>query len=797
MAKRAPLVRDTGKTRQMAAGDTLRLAGPLNETYAQLNLTGSDTDIVNVAGNFVQLGTTTPNTKIQVLGFGDIGLERVVYTQTSTMTFAHSSSGIICPGGVDLTVAVGSVIFFRCLGGYTWLVEGGIRANGQGFVAVSDPTKLPLDGSAQMSGPVNEAQISYVDAGTTGTANLATATSNTIYLNGSGNVGSLGSAVPAGGKRLVNFQQVMTLVYDAAYLNLPGKANITTALGDSAEFVSLGAGYWLCTQYTRANGTPITAASDTNKLSRDGSLAMTGGFNLAPFGQLSTATATADLSTVAANSIILSSTSSDKIVQTFGSVPSGAERTVLAGTALVLQASSAMHTPGSVDLTLAAGDWVTLMSQGGGTWYINGGMRADGSALKSTAGTAGEPVITPGTTAQYWRGDKTWVDFATTVRGSVLSGMVVTSNNAVVETDTLLIAIGKLQTQLNNKLASTGNAASATKLVTARNINGQSFDGTADITVADATKIPLTQRGAANGVATLDASGLVPAAQLPSYVDDVLEFANQAAFPATGETGKIYIADDTNYQYRWTGSAYIQLVASPGTTDAVPEGSTNKYFTAARVLATVLAGIDVGTSAVISASDTVLSGLGKLQAQITAAASAFAANVRATVLTGFVTTSSAAVVAADTVLVALGKLQAQTSLAYTRANALGTVSQSGGVPTGAVIETGTNANGTYTKYLDGTMICTKTVSVTAAINSAFSNGGYYNPTPLPTQTMPATFVAVPKTFVQMTSSSATTGWIGGITDSTTSVWGNCYQLELFSRASQGYTISYEAIGRWF
>lgn len=51
--------------------------------------------------------------------------------------------------------------------------------------------------------------------------------------------------------------------------------------------------------------------------------------------------------------------------------------------------------------------------------------------------------------------------------------------------------------------------------------------------------------------------GLIPAAQLPGYVDDVLEFANLASFPATGETGKIYVAIDTNAQYRWSGSVYV------------------------------------------------------------------------------------------------------------------------------------------------------------------------------------------------------------------------------------------------
>ncbi len=56
--------------------------------------------------------------------------------------------------------------------------------------------------------------------------------------------------------------------------------------------------------------------------------------------------------------------------------------------------------------------------------------------------------------------------------------------------------------------------------------------------------------------------GKVPASQLPSYVDDVLEYANLAAFPGTGETGKIYVALDTNKTYRWSGSAYVEISAS-------------------------------------------------------------------------------------------------------------------------------------------------------------------------------------------------------------------------------------------
>ena len=73
--------------------------------------------------------------------------------------------------------------------------------------------------------------------------------------------------------------------------------------------------------------------------------------------------------------------------------------------------------------------------------------------------------------------------------------------------------------------------------------------------------------GQPNGIAMLDGSGLVPSSQLPSYVDDVLEFANLAGFPVTGETGKIYVALDTNKTYRWSGTVYVYITS--GAVDSV------------------------------------------------------------------------------------------------------------------------------------------------------------------------------------------------------------------------------------
>lgn len=80
--------------------------------------------------------------------------------------------------------------------------------------------------------------------------------------------------------------------------------------------------------------------------------------------------------------------------------------------------------------------------------------------------------------------------------------------------------------------------------------------------VTNHAQVKRTEMGVANGVATLGADGKVPSGQLPSYVDDVLEYENKASFPSAGETGKIYVAKDTNLTYRWSGTAYVEISAS-------------------------------------------------------------------------------------------------------------------------------------------------------------------------------------------------------------------------------------------
>ena len=146
------------------------------------------------------------------------------------------------------------------------------------------------------------------------------------------------------------------------------------------------------------------------------------------------------------------------------------------------------------------------------------------SDTEKSTWNAKENAVTSGTTSQYYRGDKSW---------QTLDKSAVGLSN-VTNVDS---------TQRSNH---TGTQIAST---------------ISDFSTSVDSRISL-QKGAANGLATLGADTKIPAAQLPSFVDDVLEYANLAAFPSTGESGKLYIALDTNKTYRWSGTQYAEVSQS-------------------------------------------------------------------------------------------------------------------------------------------------------------------------------------------------------------------------------------------
>lgn len=142
------------------------------------------------------------------------------------------------------------------------------------------------------------------------------------------------------------------------------------------------------------------------------------------------------------------------------------------------------------------------------------------------------------------------------------------------------IATGANKTVVDSSLSSTSTnpvqnkvvySELNTKVPTTRTVNGKALSANISLTYSDVGALAATLKGAANGVAELDASGKVPAAQLPSYVDDVIEgyYYNSKFYKdlnhsseITGETDKIYVCLSSNKTFRYSGTAFVEISAS-------------------------------------------------------------------------------------------------------------------------------------------------------------------------------------------------------------------------------------------
>lgn len=121
--------------------------------------------------------------------------------------------------------------------------------------AARTASKTYVDEGFSVSGAINEAQGTNIASAAT--TNIASATGNYVTVTGTNTITALGTA-QAGARRTVTFNGALTLTHNATSLILPTGANIQTAAGDTAVFISLGSGNWRCTSYQRANGQPLS-----------------------------------------------------------------------------------------------------------------------------------------------------------------------------------------------------------------------------------------------------------------------------------------------------------------------------------------------------------------------------------------------------------------------------------------------------------------------------------------------------------------------------------------------------------
>ena len=213
------------------------------------------------------------------------------------------------------------------------------------------------------------------------------------------------------------------------------------------------------------------------------------------------------------------------------------------------------YQPLDADLTAIAslsGTNGLLKKTAADTWILDTNTYVTSSGVTSVGGTL--PIVSSG-------GNTPTISINTATT---------TTSGSMSSTDK--VKLDSISANANNYAHPTSGVSAGTYKSVTVDTNGHVTGGTNPTTVSDyglidvytktesntslALKVNNSEKGVANGVATLDGSGKVPQAQLPGYLDDVVEYANYAAFPGTGTAGIIYIDISNGKQYRWSGSAY-------------------------------------------------------------------------------------------------------------------------------------------------------------------------------------------------------------------------------------------------
>lgn len=244
--------------------------------------------IKNDSGGALFVISSGSNTVINLAPFTSATVTCILVTGTSAASWSYEYNGVGVDSGKVLRI-LDNVILTGTGNPYVDLGTGGVVAytsyNLSAFAATT---------SAQLAGVISDetgsGALVFATSPTLVTPVLGVATATSVVASGkvdSGSFGTLASAsttnigaangnfgditgtttitafdtVTAGITRKIRFTGVLTLTYNATTLILPTAANIVTASGDTATFISLGSGNWICTQYQRANGTALSTAA--------------------------------------------------------------------------------------------------------------------------------------------------------------------------------------------------------------------------------------------------------------------------------------------------------------------------------------------------------------------------------------------------------------------------------------------------------------------------------------------------------------------------------------------------------
>lgn len=114
----------------------------------------------------------------------------------------------------------------------------------------------------------------WTDTASASTVNIGAVQSRNVNITGTTTITAF-DTVASGTYRRLKFAGALTLTHNGTSLILPGAANITTAAGDTGEFVSLGAGNWVCVDYQKATGYPVKSQAGAGLTDTAGVLSVT------------------------------------------------------------------------------------------------------------------------------------------------------------------------------------------------------------------------------------------------------------------------------------------------------------------------------------------------------------------------------------------------------------------------------------------------------------------------------------------------------------------------------------------
>ena len=536
----------------------------------------SKTDTLTLAGSNVTLTPDATNDKITIGITKTNVTDALGYTPPTTNTTygaAGTSLGLVKSGG-DVTISSGTITVNDDSHNHVISNVDGLQDALDAKGSASDVSNLKtLVGDTSVSSQITSALTSYEPKSNVTSKGSAT---QPVYFDSNGvaqpTTYTLGKSVPSNAVFTDTDTKVTNTLGNTTKAYITGTTSSSTNTGtqvfDNGVYLGTTAGELVASKFTGAlNGNADTATKATS----DGS-----GNNIVNTYATKTAlksvsdlvgdnSVSSQISTAIASKSDTGHTHDDRYYteSEIDTKLSGKSDTSHTHSSYVNQnafsnvkvGSSTIAADSATDtLTLTAGNNVTLTADTSGDGVT---IAAKDTVYTHPTTSGNKHIPSGGSSGQIlrWSADGTAVwgaDNNTTYSNATTSTAGLMSSSDKTKLDG--IATGATKVTVDSALSSTSTNPVQNKVVNSAISNLNTLVGDTPVT----TQI----NNAIASKADLDTNGKVPSSQLPSYVDDVLEYSAKSNFPSTGESGKIYVDTATNLTYRWSGSAYVEISPS-------------------------------------------------------------------------------------------------------------------------------------------------------------------------------------------------------------------------------------------